>query len=236
LPGVQKYVICRTAQSANLHNVQVQRRLDAVTTGLRERKKLRTRHALGAAALELAVAHGLADVTIEQIAEAADVSPRTFFNYFSSKEEAVVAADVERALVMEERLDARPADEPLLASVRAVVREMVGGADRQRRDFVRQVRLVRANPALVPHQLAAYATIEHRLAAVIARRTGLGEHDLYPTVTAAAVMSATRAATTRWLETDGAADLAAGIDEALDLLATGLEHPPRPDHASSRAP
>jgi AcrR family transcriptional regulator len=201
-----------------------------VTTGLRERKKLRTRHALGAAALELAVEHGLADVTVEQIAEAADVSPRTFFNYFSSKEEAVVAADVERALVMEEHLEARPADEPVLASVRAVLREMVGGADERWRDFVRQVRLVRANPALVPHQLAAYATIEGRLAAVIARRTGLGEHDLYPALTAAAVMSATRAATTRWLAADGEVDLAACLDEALDLLATGLAHPP------SRAP
>jgi AcrR family transcriptional regulator len=207
-----------------------------VTTGLRERKKLRTRHALGAAALELAVAHGLAEVTVEQIAEAADVSPRTFFNYFSSKEEAIVAADVERALLMEERLAARPADEPVLVSLRAVVREMVVGADARRRDWIRQVRLVRANPALVPHQLAAYAAMEQRLAAVIAQRTGLGEHDLYPAVTAAAVMSATRAATTRWLEADGEVDLAACIDEALDLLGAGLEHPPGPGTASSRAP
>jgi len=200
----------------------------AVTTGLRERKKLRTRHALGAAALELAVRHGLDGVTVEQIAEAADVSPRTFFNYFSSKEEAVVAADVERARATAERLAARPADEPVLTSVRAVVREMVDGADARARDWVRQVRLVRANPALVPHQLAAYAAIEAQLAAVIAERTGLDAGDLYPALTAAAVMSATRTATTRWLASDGATDLVTWLDEALDLLETGLGHPPPP--------
>jgi len=198
----------------------------AVTTGLRERKKLRTRHALGAAALELAVRHGLDGVTVEQIAEAADVSPRTFFNYFSSKEEAVVAADLERARAMAERLAARSTDEPVLTSVRAVVREMVDGADARARDWVRQVRLVRANPALVPHQLAAYAAIEAQLAAVIAERTGLDAGDLYPALTAAAVMSATRTATTRWLASDGATDLVTWLDEALDLLETGLGHPP----------
>lgn len=199
-----------------------------MTTGLRERKKLRTRHALGAAALELAVRHGLDGVTVEQIAEAADVSPRTFFNYFSSKEEAVVAADVERARATAERLAARPADEPVLTSVRAVVREMVDGADARARDWVRQVRLVRANPALVPHQLAAYAAMEQQFAAVIAERTGLAADDLYPALTAAAVMSATRTATTRWLASDGATDLVAWLDEALDLLEAGLGHPPPP--------
>jgi AcrR family transcriptional regulator len=201
-----------------------------VTTGLRERKKLRTRHALGAAALELAVRHGFDGVTVEQIAEAADVSPRTFFNYFSSKEEAVVAADVERARATAERLAARPADEPVLTSMRAVVREMVDGADARHRDWVRQVRLVRANPALVPHQLAAYAAMERELATVIAERTGLDAGDLYPALTAAAVMSATRTATTRWLAADGATELVTCLDEALDLLETGLGHPP------SRAP
>lgn len=207
-----------------------------MTTGLRERKKRRTRHALGAAALELAVAHGLAEVTVEQIAEAAEVSPRTFFNYFSSKEEAVVAADVERARAMGERLAARPADEPVLDSVRAVMRETLGGAGPRQREWIRQVRLVRANPALVPHQLAADAAIEQRLAAVLAERTGLGDDDLYPALTATAVMAATRVATTRWLSGEGRADLVACIDEALDLLAAGLGHPPAPGHACSRAP
>jgi len=198
-----------------------------VTAGLRERKKLRTRRALGAAALELAVRDGLAEVTVERIAEAADVSPRTFFNYFSSKEEAVVAADVERARDLAEHVAARPADEPVLESLRAVVGEMLGEAAPQR-EWITQVRLVRANPALVPHQLAAHAAVEQSLAAALAERTGLGPDDLYPATTAAAVIAATRVATTRWLESGGHDDLAAVVDRALDLLATGLGHvPPR---------
>ncbi|MDD7964190.1 TetR/AcrR family transcriptional regulator [Actinomycetospora lemnae] len=198
-----------------------------MTTGLRERKKLRTRRALGAAALELAVTHGLAEVTVEQIAEAADVSPRTFFNYFSSKEEAVVAADVERARDMGERLAARPAGEPVLASVRAVMREMLGDAPRSR-EWIAQARLVRSEPSLVPQQLAAYAASERRLAAILAERTGLDATDLYPAVTAAAVMAAVRVATTRWLESDEHGDLADVVDRVVDLLAAGLRDAPSP--------
>ncbi|MEJ2890466.1 acyl-CoA-like ligand-binding transcription factor [Actinomycetospora aeridis] len=200
-----------------------------MTTGLRERKKLKTRRALGAAALELAVTHGLAEVTVEQIAEAADVSPRTFFNYFSSKEEAVVAADVERARDTAERLAERPAGEPVLESVRAVMREMVVDAPRSR-EWIAQVRLVKSEPSLVPQQLAAYAAAEAHLTGIIADRTGLGPRDLYPAVTAAAVMSAMRVATTRWLESDGDGDLVGVVDQVIDLLAVGLQSPP------SRAP
>lgn len=212
-----------------MQRLQDRSTVEDVTTGLRERKKLRTRRALGAAALELAVAHGLAEVTVEQIAEAADVSPRTFFNYFSSKEEAVVAADVDRARDMGERVAARPAGEPVLEAVRAVMHEMLGDAPRSR-EWIAQARLVKTEPSLVPQQLAAYAAAEAHLTAIIAERTGHGPQDLYPAVTAAAVMSAMRVATTRWLESDEHGDLVGVVDRVLDLLAVGLQSPP------SRAP
>ena len=69
---------------------------DPACTGLRETKKARTRAALARAALELAAEEGLQGTTVDAIAARADVSPRTFFNYFDSKDEAVVHLSTDR--------------------------------------------------------------------------------------------------------------------------------------------
>jgi AcrR family transcriptional regulator len=203
-----------------------------MTTGLRERKKLRTRQALGEATLRLAVQRGLADVTVDEIAEAADVAPRTFFNHFSSKEEAVVAGDAERAQRLCDELAARPAGEDVLTAARVVLTDAVAhfsdpAADADARSWTEQLRLVRRTPSLVPHQLAAHAEVEHRLAAVIAARTGLDATDLYPATVAAAVMAAARVSIDAWLR-DGTTPLGELLDRTLGLLADGLSPPPAP--------
>lgn len=64
--------------------------LDLGEPGLRERKRLATRRAIQVAVLELLVERGLDGVTIEEISRMADISPRTFFNYFTSKEQAML--------------------------------------------------------------------------------------------------------------------------------------------------
>src|ERR1035441_8207489 len=81
--------------------------------GLRERKKLATRQALGAAAMRLAVERGLENVFVEDIAAAAEVSPRTFNNYFASKYEAICALALDRSFQIGEALRERPASESL---------------------------------------------------------------------------------------------------------------------------
>src|SRR4051795_13639980 len=91
----------------------VMRTDETPASGLRERKKLTTRQALARAALRLAVERGPGNVRREDIAAAVDVSLRTFNNYFSSKEQAIVALAVDRAAGIAASLRGRPAGEPL---------------------------------------------------------------------------------------------------------------------------
>ncbi|HTK63201.1 MAG TPA: TetR/AcrR family transcriptional regulator [Pseudonocardia sp.] len=195
--------------------------------GRRERKKLATHNALRTAALELSLSHGVDNVTVEQIADAADVSVRTFFNYFSSKEQAVVAGESVASEAMIENLRSRPADEPILTSLREVILVMAAGIPH--RDRVAQLRLVRRTPALLPHQLAAYETTESTLAQVIAERTGTDvDTELYPSLVAASVVAALRVTVTHWMnaETGGPEDLIRLIGNALDQLTNGLASGP----------
>src|SRR6266851_5637749 len=98
--------------------------------GLRERKKLAARRALGSAAFRLAMERGLENVTIEDITAEADVSLRTFGNYFSSKYEAICALGTDRAQRIGAELLARPAHEPLWEAICAAISAHYEGADR----------------------------------------------------------------------------------------------------------
>ncbi|MEE1799911.1 TetR/AcrR family transcriptional regulator [Streptomyces sp. JV176] len=91
----------------------------------RQRKARRTREALGAAAAELMLDRGLADVTVEAIAERADVTRRTFSRHFSGKEDAAVESTRVDGERINDALRARPAGEPPLVAYRSAVREWV---------------------------------------------------------------------------------------------------------------
>ncbi|HEX6421251.1 MAG TPA: TetR family transcriptional regulator, partial [Acidimicrobiales bacterium] len=88
--------------------------------GLRERKKAETRRALSSAALRLAREHGPEHVTVDDIAHAAGVSPRTFFNYFPSKDDAIAGVVPSESSELLADLVARPADESPLDALRAM--------------------------------------------------------------------------------------------------------------------
>ena len=88
---------------------------------LRERKKLATRRSLRQVAFDLVAERGFAHVTVEDIAEAADVSPRTFFNYFPSKEAALFGTDPDRVTALRERLVHEAPGQPALDALRVVM-------------------------------------------------------------------------------------------------------------------
>jgi AcrR family transcriptional regulator len=168
------------------------------TGGLRERKKIATREALSAAALRLALEHGADNVRVDDIAEAAGVSPRTYNNYFASREQAIVAAiTADRTARVAAALRARPASESLAeAVVEAVVElytsEPAGDA----------LMLITSTPRLRAEFADAALAIQPPLASAIAERLGVDEI-LTPAVLAAAVSAAARVAVERWAQPVG---------------------------------
>jgi AcrR family transcriptional regulator len=194
----------------------------STTAGLRERKKQATREALRLAALRLAVEKGWDQVRVEDIAAEAGVSPRTFNNYFASKDEAFLATAYDRGARMQAALAARPAEEPLWS---AVIEAVVHGFATEAIDL-RQARRIRPTPALAAEQLKATAVIEHGLAEGIAGRIGADvERDLYPRLVAAAVISATRVTIDHWLRTEYELPFPAVLRDALGRVAAGLPLP-----------
>ena len=196
--------------------------------GRRERKKLETRRALQQAALRLAADKGPDQVSIEEIADAADVSVRTFFNYFSSKEEAIIGWDPEGRAAMAQRLVDRPAEEAPFTALRNLVAEMFENADEWVDDRATRHRLVREHPSLLPRHLAAHHELEHSLLEALAERMGVDpETDLYPALLVTTTVNAMRMALTWWEHTDRSTSLPDLLDEAFDALERGLTPPNR---------
>lgn len=197
--------------------------------GLRERKKLDTRRAIRQVALDLATENGLEALTVEAIAHGAGISPRTFFNYFSHKEDALVTDAAAAAASLHPQIVARPAEESPLHAIRAVIAEndlfSLMNTDRDR-TLARQ-RLVQQHPILVARQLAQHAKMEESLAAAVAERLGVdAATDLRPALVAGVVNAAMRIAIMRWTESDEE-KLADVLLSAFDMLEQGiLSHTP----------
>ena len=130
---------------------------------LRERKKRDTYLALSEAARQLVRDRGLDLVTVEDIAAAADVSPRTFFNYFPCKEEALVGVEPGLLAELGDELRQRDPAEPPLVALRAVL-AIDDDADGTLRRWRLRNELVARYPALLPRHLAAMAQVEGALA------------------------------------------------------------------------
>lgn len=197
--------------------------------GLRERKKRQTRIALSQAAIRLCVLNGWADVTIEQIAAEADVSVRTFRNYFAGKAEAIAASHLERMLGVADDLLARPVGEPLWDSLlHAVLAQFTPSGDPAPRNerWREGVRLMLAEPALAGEIVKANAAAQQELAKAVARRTGTdAERDVYPKLVAAVISAGSAVAVEHSLRADGTAPLGAVLAQVFEQLAAGLPVP-----------
>src|SRR5215469_9182773 len=205
---------------------------------LRERKKLATRRLLRGAALDLVAEHGMANVTVEDIAAAADVSPRTFFNYFPSKEAALFGGhDPDRAAGLRDRVAHQAPGEPALDVLRTVLaQDAQDMADELRSlggepaDWLRRMKIARNDPQVRGAHAAQMARLERAIAEGLAMRLGADqETDPYPSVVAAAAVGVVRACIAFWAGSGGTVYLGQLIDQAFRALADGL-----PEHSALR--
>jgi AcrR family transcriptional regulator len=194
--------------------------------GLRERKKAATRSALYKAAMRLALERGVENVTAGAIAEAADVAPRTFHNYFDGKDEAIVAELFENLARFADTLQARPAGEPIWDALQHAMLAEVSGPPDTLADLAAKMRMVNTSRPLQARRLALFEQVGRVLAPVIAVRTGTDvERDLYPRLVAAVAVVALKTALDVWMEGDGRVSLVDLSTEVFAQLRAGLPGP-----------
>lgn len=192
--------------------------------GLRNRKKAATRASLRRAAVRLARRDGPDAVTVKDICEAADVAPRTFFNYFAVKDEAFFGLDAEQIDFLKTAVLERPAEEQPFTAVAAVLREVV--ADTAGSSVWHdQLLLLREHPSLLPRMQAAGRAMENTVADAVAHRTGRAAAHPYVRTVAATAMSSLRVALGLWLDGPGESDPRQTWDTVATYLQAGLTHP-----------
>jgi AcrR family transcriptional regulator len=197
---------------------------------LRERKKLATRLAIRRAALDLFAERGFSHVTVEDIAAAADVAPRTFFNYFPSKEAVFFGADPGRVEQLWARVVHDQPGDSALDVLRAALADQVStilaelaelGGDPLR--WATQMKAAQADPQFRAAQAAHGAQTEARLAAAITERLGCdAERDPYPLMLASAAMGVLRATLSFWASSGGTIPLQELTAAAFQALTDGF--------------
>src|SRR5262245_10766226 len=187
---------------------------------LRERKRTRTRLMIQTEALRLFAEKSYAETTVEEIADAAAISPRTFFRYFPSKEDVVMWDEYDPLAL--ELLEARPDDEPLAESFRAVMRETLGGLLRNDPErLLSRIRLTATVPELRARFLDEQTQGIDQVARFLATRRGTPVDDLSLQVVGSALLATVSVALDRWQKDEGKHDLLALLDRATEALAEG---------------
>lgn len=197
---------------------------------LRERKKLATRRLLRRTALDLVAERGFANVTVEDIAEAADVSPRTFFNYFPSKEAALFSSHPAQQTELHERIVHESPGAPVLDVLRAV---LTTGAKAVAEDlkelggdpayWLRRMKVIRSDPHLRAAHAAQMANLERSITEALAERLGTDpDRDPYPGLLCAVATGVFRNSMSSWAASGGTVPLERLIDLSFRALADGL--------------
>jgi AcrR family transcriptional regulator len=193
--------------------------------GLRERKKQQTRETIARAALRLFAEQGYDETTLAEIAEAADVAPRTIFAYFESKEDILLCEEGSFLNDLKRRLENRPPGTTTVDAIREFLSRM------QHADEAGKLRkqVISASPALQMKMRGRHAELEPMLAESIAKDLGSEPGDIRPLLIAASITAAFTSVRDRVFAAESGGEpvsherAMAILDEVLEFLRGGLE-------------
>ena len=190
----------------------------ATRLGLRERKKAKTRAAIRDQAIRLIREQGYDATTVEQIADAAEVSPSTFFRYFPTKEDVVLQDDLD--LLWIDALRAQPPGLSPITAMRTALRESFAAMSADDMTVLRETMDLAAIPAVRARMLDELARTTEVLAGAIAERAGRSPDDFAVRTVAGAVLGVAMAA---WFTApDDIEAFADRYERGLALLEAGL--------------
>ncbi len=188
--------------------------------GLRERKKQRTRESIQREAMRLFLEQGYEETTVEQIAEAAEVSPSTFFNYFPTKEDVVFTDPYDEMFVA--ALLERPREEPIWNSIRHTMTTILSVAMERDRDLMlARGRLILSDPGLKGRQLEELQRGQALFRQLLAERIGADPNGFELRVVTDVMVTALMTASQEWTEHSGRDDLVELVVRALDVVEAG---------------
>lgn len=188
--------------------------------GLRERKKARTRAAIQRHALRLFLDHGYAETTVEAIAEAAEVSPSTFFRYFPTKEDVMLYDSLDP--IMFEIFQSQPAELTPLQAFRATMLEITQGRSQEQVEQERmRMTVARSAPELRARMVERSGTTVREVAVQIAERVGTDPDDFQARLLAGLLSGVSMAAMTA-AEDDPTRDMFELVDQGLAQLESGI--------------
>lgn len=191
--------------------------------GLRERKKLERRRRIEAAAIDLFERDGFSATTIEAIAARADIAPRTFFSYFATKEDVVLADYAGRLDRILAALAERPADEAPWAALRAAFLGVADDYLTHRDELVRRFAIMAVNPSVSARHLQLQAGWEDALAAVLTQRCRYLADDVTPQLLASAALACMRSSLRHWQVTGRRSDLPGLVAGCFDQFGSGMD-------------
>jgi AcrR family transcriptional regulator len=189
--------------------------------GLRERKKLKTRRAIQEHALRLFREQGYDATTVEQITEAAEVSPSTFFRYYPTKEDTILTDEYDSLII--DTMRAQPPELPPAAAAYGTLHAIIGGMladDRER--LLDRSRLLLKVSALRARQWDQMRESQNLILEVLAERLGRSTADLELRSFVAAILAVWDTAIMAWVENDGRDDLLELLDRGMAFLSAGF--------------